>query len=429
MAEDEGRAGKSTAWGVLAALFGGGAITVWVTAAVSPRSHFPIFIAYVFALVGLAGLYLCFATMWGWPPVRRSRPEHGNDQDRSRAPQPAQSPASPAFPSLDFIGRHDDLSRLLDALRDPRIPLIALKGMGGIGKTALAQKAVQRMTAEEYFARTVWVSTQTEKFVGDGVVRTEVTDYSLDALLADILVQCGMASSAGAPTNAKLDAVRTLLSASRILIVLDNFETVPDSAALIAALADILGKGKVLITSRYAVAYQGIFAIDLGGLTAEDGITFLKTLAKHQNNQNLMGAGETTLARICEVTGGAPLAMMLISGQMYYQPVDSILRVIEEAGINKLSYDFYSFLFRRCWGDLNAQSRKVLVAMRRFMGTPTAGALRHTVDMGEDSFYSAAAVLVQRSLLSVEVGAREARYSLHPLTRYFINTDIAAGWD
>jgi len=66
--------------------------------------------------------------------------------------------------------------------------------------------------------------------------------------------------------------------------------------------------------------------------------------------------------------------------------------------------------------------------MRHFEGNPTADAVRHTVDMSEDVFYSAATILVQRSLLSVAVNTMEARYSLHPLTRYFINTDIAAGW-
>lgn len=455
MAEDEGRAGQSAAWGIVAVLFGGGAITVWQTA-VAPGSRFPILAVYVFGFVGAAGLYMCFATLWGWWPVRRSGADASayppavqslaqgseggavvvdggrpmpNDQDRSSASYQAHSASSLSFPSLEFIGRYDDLSRLLEALRNPQIPLIILKGMGGIGKTALAQKAVQRMTAEEFFVRIMWISTQTEKFVGEGVVRSEVNNYSFDALLADILVQSDMTSSAGASTGAKLNTVRDLLSVSRMLIVLDNFETVSDRDELIASLFEILGKSKVLITSRYAITHQGIFSIDLGGLSAEDGITFLKTIAKQQNNQNLIDASNTTLTRIYDVTGGAPLAMMLISGQMYYQPVSNILRVIEEAGINKLSYEFYSFLFKRCWSDLNGQSRKILVAMRRFVGAPTADALRHTVDMSEDSFYSAATVLVQRSLLSVEVGGQEARYSLHPLTRYFINTDIAAGWD
>jgi hypothetical protein len=332
-------------------------------------------------------------------------------------------------PQVDFVGRHDDLVRLLKALKDPGIPLIVVKGIGGIGKTALAQEAVRRLATEEFFVQIVWRSTQAERFVGEGATHNEVTDYSFDALLADILSQCGMASSAGAPTAVKLQAVREWLSGNRALIVLDNLETVPERDALVASLFEILGKGKLLITSRYALVHHRAFAIDLEGLSVEDGIDFLRKTATRQNNRNLMGANRATLTSIHNVTGGAPLAMMLVAGQMNYQPVDHVLKVIEKAGINELSYGFYSFIFRKCWDELDARSRRVLVAMRHFEGNPTADAVRHTVDMGEEVFYPAATVLVQRSLLNVAVDARQARYSLHPLTRYFINTDIASGWN
>jgi hypothetical protein len=120
--------------------------------------------------------------------------------------------------------------------------------------------------------------------------------------------------------------------------------------------------------------------------------------------------------------------MQLISGQMDYQPVKQVLRVIEEAGFNDLSYEFYSFLFRRTWDHLDGPARKVLVAMRHFEGRPTAAAIQHTANMIDDEFYPAAAKLGQRSMVTMTTD-REARYSLHPLTRYFINTDIVKRWE
>jgi hypothetical protein len=369
------------------------------------------------------------------------------DADRAADERPREAPERPAAersssprerghepvlssPEVPFVGRRDDLARLLKALKDPQIPLIVVKGIGGIGKTALAQEAIRILAAEEFFNRTVWRSTQAERFVGEGAARSEVTDYSFDALLADILTQSGMASSAGAPTAIKLGAVRELLSVSRALIVLDNLETVPDRDALVASLFEILGKGKLLVTSRYALVHDRAFTVDLEGLSVGDGIDFLRETAKGQNNQNLMDVSRATLTRIHDVTGGAPLAMKLVAGQMYYQPVDYVLKVIEKAGINKISYDFYSFIFRKSWDELDAGSRRLLVAMRYFEGNPTADAVQHTVGMDEDTFYSVATVLIQRSLLNVAVvDGKEARYSLHPLTRYFINTDIAAGWN
>jgi hypothetical protein len=66
--------------------------------------------------------------------------------------------------------------------------------------------------------------------------------------------------------------------------------------------------------------------------------------------------------------------------------------------------------------------------MQNFESNPTAEGLLFTADMQEDDFYSAVAGLIRRSLVNFIAGPSEAQYSLHPLTRYFINTDIAAGW-
>ncbi|MEU5001514.1 NB-ARC domain-containing protein [Streptomyces sp. NPDC021622] len=333
-------------------------------------------------------------------------------------------------PPIEFIGRREILATLLATLRNPRIPLITLKGMGGIGKTALAQEAARTLADENLFSSIFWRSTQTERFIGEGVVRTEVSDYSFEALLDDLLRHSQLAWSADASTVTKQQIVRNWLADNdnQVLIVLDNLETVPDRDAMVASLIDILGRGKILITSRYSILRERAFSLDLGGLSRQDGIAFLASTAERQNNANLMSADPDTLARIRDVAGGAPLAMQLISGQMDHRPVEQVLRVVEEAGFTDLSYAFYSFLFRRIWDELDGPARKVLVAMRHFEGNPTASAIQHTANVIDDEFYPATARLGQRSMLAMTRG-REARYSLHPLTRYFINTDIVARWE
>ena len=67
MANEEGRAGRSAAWGVAAAVFGAGTIAAW-QAAIAPGSSFPILPAYGVGLIVAAALYMCFATVWGWWP-------------------------------------------------------------------------------------------------------------------------------------------------------------------------------------------------------------------------------------------------------------------------------------------------------------------------------------------------------------------------
>lgn len=332
-----------------------------------------------------------------------------------------------AGPPVEFIGRHRDLNEVLAALRDPQTPLITLKGIGGIGKTALAQEAVHRAEAEGIFDSVFWHSAQAEKFVGEGVLQTEVADYSFDTLLGELLRQSAFASSADAPTAVKRQVAAEWLADERVLVVLDNLETVLDRDALVAALFEILGRGKILVTSREEVVHPRARTLPVDGLSTRDGIDFLTRTAERQNNQALLTAGQDILARIHRVAGGAPLAMLLMSGQMDYQPVGQVLRIIEEAGYNEVSYGFYSFVFRRTWSGLDLSARKVLVGMRHFEGSPTALAIMATVGMGDDEFYRAVSVLGRRSMIDMIVG-HEVRYSLHPLTRYFVNTDIAERW-
>jgi hypothetical protein len=70
MVNDEARTGKSAAWGVSAAVAAAGAVALW-QAAHERESHFPIWPFWVAAATGAVLLYLCFATVWNWFPVRR----------------------------------------------------------------------------------------------------------------------------------------------------------------------------------------------------------------------------------------------------------------------------------------------------------------------------------------------------------------------
>jgi hypothetical protein len=71
MADDSGR---SAAWGVIAVLFGGGAVAVWISA-FAPDSAFASWAAAASALSVIAaiGVYMCFASLNDWPTIRRLR--------------------------------------------------------------------------------------------------------------------------------------------------------------------------------------------------------------------------------------------------------------------------------------------------------------------------------------------------------------------
>jgi len=55
-------------------VFGGGAFSTGL-AAVGPNATLPIWPTYILGPVAAAALYMCFATIWGWPPTGRSHTE------------------------------------------------------------------------------------------------------------------------------------------------------------------------------------------------------------------------------------------------------------------------------------------------------------------------------------------------------------------
>jgi len=80
------RAGWSAAFGVLVAVFGGGAIAWWLTSA-SADSKLPSWPGYAFAAIAVVSVYCVFAALLGWFPLRRL--VHASGPEPASAPAPS----------------------------------------------------------------------------------------------------------------------------------------------------------------------------------------------------------------------------------------------------------------------------------------------------------------------------------------------------
>ncbi len=72
----------------------------------------------------------------------------------TRAPQPSPAAASlyNRIPQVtEFVGRRAELKGIQNALKDPRVRLIVVTGIAGIGKTTFVAKALQRTRREQIF--------------------------------------------------------------------------------------------------------------------------------------------------------------------------------------------------------------------------------------------------------------------------------------
>ena len=245
-------------------------------------------------------------------------------------------------------------------LREPdKYFLTAIYGLGGIGKTALAREAADLLLREGRFQQVVWLSAKTEKFGGVGIEKVPVSDLTFDSLLDHMARQCRLPDQTEPSPMDTWYAVQTILASRPVLIVLDNLETVPDCEALVSLLADLLrGPSKALLTSRHEIKHTNVHTLRLGGLDQCAGITFLQEEGRGWGLLAVAEAPQETLVAIYQATGGAPLAMKLVIGQLSRQPLDRVLQSLQEAAFEGQDYPFYRFVFKHSWDLLSVAAKK-----------------------------------------------------------------------
>jgi LuxR family glucitol operon transcriptional activator len=340
--------------------------------------------------------------------------------------------AIPPRTYLRFLGRSEELEFVTSALRDRQHkPVIAIIGLGGIGKTALAREVLDRFHKEKYFAHVVWVSAKIEQFIGESIVKIKSSSYDFEQLLSDIGRQCGRDDIVKAHKEQKQEYVKYLLSEKTTLIIVDNLETINEGDKLIDDIIGILGKSKLLVTSRNRVKHSQVFSVELGGFPKEDSVMFIREEGKERGIQAVAKANRESLIKIHQVTGGAPLAMKLVIGQISRQPLNMVLDSLIKASIKEQNYEFYRFVYQHSWKILDVNARRVLVDLSVFPSI-TGGTLsdvRAVSKIDEPAnFLSAIDQLVSMSLVDKNGSVGRERYGLHPLTQYFVKSDITKEW-
>ena len=172
-----------------------------------------------------------------------------------------------------LVGRSEDIKRVTNWLMDERTNVVTIAGSGGLGKTALALQVAYDLldNIDNPFDAILWVSLKQEKLTTDGI-------QSISNAISDIpsaIIELGSAIDSnfrGAISN-----LREALAGSKVLICLDNLETISGSEFM--ELYDALPEVKFLLTSR-----QGIGQIerryDLNALSEKDSLHYLHLLIR-----------------------------------------------------------------------------------------------------------------------------------------------------
>ena len=161
-------------------------------------------------------------------------PDENAETRKSPSRQWERSPRS----LTSFVGRGEERRVLIDLLTRSDVRLVTITGAGGVGKTRLSLKIAEEM--EPQFA--------------DGVAFAGLEAYSSAERVPAAIIR-----SLGVQGEDDLfgTRVRDVLSDARVLLVVDNFEQVIESAPVVSDLLREFDQLKILVTSRLPLRISG----------------------------------------------------------------------------------------------------------------------------------------------------------------------------
>lgn len=177
----------------------------------------------------------------------------------------------PDYDDTGFLPR-PELERELKKKLAGRHPVITVLGEGGNGKTALALRVLYGLVQshDHEFDAIIWVTAKTAELTVAGV--REIENVATGAL--DIISQAAAVENGG---STPLERLTNLLAENKVLLVIDNYETVVgDDIARLAE--DVPGKSKILFTSRLPIG--GDLTVLVNELSPADGLIYFRRLVQ-----------------------------------------------------------------------------------------------------------------------------------------------------
>jgi hypothetical protein len=330
-----------------------------------------------------------------------------------------------------LIGVDQSLQAIYQLLVAAEQPwLIAIKGMGGIGKTALAYALVRRLIDADVYDAIAWVSAKTIMLTPRGHLKPiEQTVLTAETLLESLFEQLLPDIPKPEPFTKEvaLAFLEQRLKAHPHLIVLDNLETVENvDNELLPLLRLLANPSKFLLTTRDALdTPTGVIAhITAPELNQYDAIRLVKQVAREADLRHVLAASNQELSPIYEVVGGNPLGLRLVTGLLDTSALDEVLTDLQQAR-GQPAEDLYAFLYRRAWERLDEQARLTLLAMPLLNERGGAfEALQHITQLPSGELRTSLRNLVALSLVESTGDLHRRFYSIHNLTRSWLQKHV-----
>ncbi|BAY24924.1 hypothetical protein NIES2100_47230 [Calothrix sp. NIES-2100] len=324
-----------------------------------------------------------------------------------------------------FVGRKAEIARCMEALSpEERGWGVAIDGIGGMGKTALALEVAHLARKQALFDAYLFVSAKTTWLTTEGVRQETLALSSLDSFCREFAKGLGQTDIVNiTDSTERRRALLDSLRGRRVLLIWDNLETLnTEEREMIAEfLRKLPTPNKAIITSRRRTG-ESALTIRLDRLSQTEALELMQAKGRLYPRlaQELNATQPEILTALYEAAGGNPLALDWTLGQVAHKGY-SINFALERLRDAAKSSDIYAFLFADAAKTLSKNDRTVLSALAVFRTPATKAALADATDLAPTEIQVAVEQLVTLSLVNDLDGER---FGLHPLTRTYIRAAI-----
>ncbi|MCB8979737.1 MAG: hypothetical protein H6657_20190 [Ardenticatenaceae bacterium] len=328
-----------------------------------------------------------------------------------------------------FIGRKEEFKWICDRLSsNSPIGQITLTGIGGVGKSTLALHVgyyflnqYQNLPKTDRFDAIVWISAKELVLTTSGQEEANLPEnilHTLEDVYSSIGQTLGREDITRSKPSKQGSLVMRVLRHQRILIIIDNFESITDKR-IIPFLRQLPLPSKALITSRQWPDFTGTKL--LAGFTWEESEKFLDAEAA----LNQINLNPIQKKRIFELTSGLPLPLKLSVARFSY---GESYRAVER-WLNDATGDLPEYCLKgqiEIASKLTNNSQKLLIVCSLFdRNAGTSGkALEEIMQLTPNEFDLETSILLKLNLLSLIEGEGNQRFRVLPIVQRYSQQNL-----
>ncbi|MCW5873051.1 MAG: hypothetical protein KIS88_00235 [Anaerolineales bacterium] len=311
----------------------------------------------------------------------------------------------------ELVGVSALQKKLVGLLRRPQLPwVVCLTGIGGIGKSSLANQAARNLLDNSPYTHILWLKAAEGQPLSERTLLAELSRRLLPTTL---------------PASERLAALQQRLKLQPHLIVLEDVDSELANPAWVDWLHSFANPSRFLLCSRQLpAALARAYTLPVGELSAKAALALMSYQAREVGLEAALPALRKHAAALYARTGGNPLALKLAVGLLHSWPITSILDALQERSQPDIAA-LYTAIYQASWQALSDDGRRLLLAMP-LVAAEGAGLaqLRAISGLGAAALRNAIRELHIRSLLEASGSADSVRYSIHQLTRSFVRQHI-----